>query len=75
MFVVDASNKVHEVPVRAGRRGGGFVELIEGPPEGSRVLLGSTSFVLEGDVVRPTDAGAAPAPPAAIPAPAKAAAK
>ncbi len=75
VFVVDASNKVHEVPVRAGRRGGGFVELIEGPPEGSRVLLGSTSFVLEGDVVRPTDAGAAPAPPAAIPAPAKAAAK
>jgi HlyD family secretion protein len=62
VMVVGAGDKVSRVPVKTGRRGGGYAELIAGPPEGTRVLLGAASIVLEGDVVRPVDAAAAPAP-------------
>ncbi len=71
VFVVDANNRVHAVPVEAGRRAGGYVELTKGPPEGSRVLLGATSFVLEGDVVNPVPDGATVAPKAGAGAKAK----
>jgi HlyD family secretion protein len=64
VMVVDEANKVRKVPVRAGRRGGGFVELIQGPPAGSRVLLGAASFVLEGDVVKPQEVAVVAAPAA-----------
>jgi HlyD family secretion protein len=67
VMVVDDSNKVHKAPVRAGRRGGGYVELVQGPPAGSRVLLGAASFVLEGDTVKPQEVADTP-PPAAAPA-------
>jgi HlyD family secretion protein len=67
VMTVDDQNRVHVAPVRAGRRGGGYVELVQGPPAGSRVLLGAASFVLDGDVVKPQEV-AAPAPTAAPPA-------
>lgn len=51
--LVDTRNRVHEARVRTGARGGGWVELIEGPPVGSRVALGASSFVVEGEVVKP----------------------
>ena len=41
------------MPVKTGRRSGGFVELIDGPPAGSWVLLRAASFVLPGDLVKP----------------------
>lgn len=56
--MVDARNTVHARPVRTGRRGGGLVEIIDGPPEGTRVVLGGGSFVLEGDTVRPVRSSA-----------------
>ncbi|WP_269716110.1 efflux RND transporter periplasmic adaptor subunit [Caulobacter sp. NIBR2454] len=58
---VGADNKVKQVPVKTGQRGGGFVELVQGPPAGARVLLGAAAFALDGDVVRPVE-GAAGAP-------------
>lgn len=66
VFVIGPDNHVKEVAVETGRRGGGFVELVSGPPEGSKVLLGSSSFVLEGDLVDPhpaqaPEAGSGPA--------------
>ena len=61
VMVVGAGNKVVRAPVKVGRRGAGYAELITGPAEGSRVLLGASSIVLEGDVVRPVAAQAAPA--------------
>lgn len=64
VMVVDTANKVRRVPVRTGRRAGGFVELIQGPPPGSQVLLGGASFVLDGDVVRPVAPTAPLNPPA-----------
>ena len=33
---------------------GGYVELIQGPPVGARVLQGAAVFVLPGDLVNPT---------------------
>lgn len=50
---LDGANRVHSEPVRTGRRGGGYVELLDGPRVGSRVVLGGGAFVLEGDTVRP----------------------
>ena len=66
VFIVGPDRRVHQVSVETGRRGAGFVELVRGPPEGSRVLLGAASFVLEGDVVNPVEETAA------VPAQAKA---
>ena len=67
VMTVAADNKARAVPVKTGRRGGGYVELISGPPVGTRVLLGAASLVLEGDVVNPIPATAAKASPAAPP--------
>ena len=36
VMVVGADGKVAQVPVRTGERGGGYVELLSGPPVGSR---------------------------------------
>jgi HlyD family secretion protein len=58
VFVVDAANRVHRVGVHTGRRADGFVELLQGPPAGSRVLVTGSSFVLDGDKVVPAEGGA-----------------
>jgi len=55
VYVVDPSNRVHRVAVRTGDRSGGFVELLQGPPAGSRVLVTGASFVLDGDKVSPVE--------------------
>jgi HlyD family secretion protein len=57
VMTVDSANRVHVVPVKTGQHGGGYVELTQGPPEGTRVLLGGGAFVLEGDVVKPVETG------------------
>ncbi len=53
VMTVGNGNIVTTVPVTVGRRGGGYVELVQGPPLGARVLLGSQGFVLDGDKVAP----------------------
>jgi HlyD family secretion protein len=58
VFVVDPSDRVHRIAVRTGQRAGGFVELMQGPPAGSRVLVTGSSFVLDGDKVNPVEGGA-----------------
>src|SRR6201996_9109283 len=55
VYVVDPSNRVHRVAVRTGERAAGFVELLQGPPAGSRVLVTGSSFVLDGDKVAPVE--------------------
>ena len=60
-MVIDAQNRVHRVPIQTGQRAQGYVELIQGPPAGSRVALGGGAFVLDGDKVQV--APAAPASP------------
>jgi HlyD family secretion protein len=55
---------VKRVLVRAGSRGAGLVQLIQGPPQGSRVVANAGALMLDGDLVRPVEAGAAAAPAA-----------
>jgi HlyD family secretion protein len=57
VMTVDNTNHAHLVQVKTGQHGGGYVELLQGPPEGSRVLLGGAAFVLEGDKVKPVETG------------------
>lgn len=52
VFALDAKNRVHRQSVRTGRRAEGMVELLSGPPAGTRVALGGSAFLLEGDTVR-----------------------
>ena len=55
LVTVDATNHARQAPVRTGQRGGGWVELLDGPPVGSRILLGGSAFTLDGDLIAPTD--------------------
>jgi HlyD family secretion protein len=50
--VVDGNSRIRIVPVRTGRHSGGVVELVEGPPAGTRVAVKGAAFTLDGDVVR-----------------------
>jgi HlyD family secretion protein len=65
LMTISQDNIVAITPVKTGRRGGGYVELVEGPEPGTRVLLGAQNFVLAGDKVQPVPADQAAAPVAA----------
>jgi HlyD family secretion protein len=52
VMVVGADGKVSQIPVRTGERGGGFVELLRGPPAGSVVVAKAAAQVLPGDYVK-----------------------
>ncbi len=53
VMVVGQDDKVSRVPVTTGNRGGGFVELLKGPPTGSRVVQRAAAMLVPGDLVRP----------------------
>ena len=61
VMVVDVHNRVKRVLVQTGPRGSGLVQLVGGPPAGSRVVANAAALLLDGDLVRPVE-GAAPAP-------------
>lgn len=54
LMTIDGANRAHQVPIKVGRKGGGWAQLVQGPPAGTRVVLGGASFVTDGDVIRPT---------------------
>ena len=56
VMVLGPGDHVRRALVHTGLRQGGLVELLDGPPPGSRVLLGGGAFVLDGDLVRPVEA-------------------
>ncbi len=58
VMTVDGDNRAHMVGVKVGRKGGGWAQLVQGPPAGTRIVLGGASFVTDGDVVRPAPASA-----------------
>ena len=73
VMLVGADNTISRVPVVTGQRGGGYVELISGPPVGSRVVAKAASMLVAGDTITPILAteptgAAAPASTAAPPA-------
>jgi len=53
LMVVDDKNTVHRTPVRLGERYGDYIQVVEGPPAGSRVLATGAAFTLDGDVIEP----------------------
>jgi len=61
VMVVGPDNRVHRVLVQTGQRGGGLVQLVKGPPAGSRIVQNAAAFLLDGDLVRPSDLPSAPA--------------
>lgn len=52
VMVVGADERVARVPVTTGQRGGGYVELLTGPPAGSRVVEKAAAMLVPGDYVR-----------------------
>ena len=58
VMAVGADNRVHRVLVQTGQRGGGLVQLIKGPPAGTRVVQNAAAFLLDGDLIKPSDVGA-----------------
>jgi HlyD family secretion protein len=62
IMVVGADQRVRAQTVRTGVREAGWVELIDGPPAGTRVALGGGAFLLDGDVVEAVKPAAGPAP-------------
>lgn len=61
VMLVGDDNRVKQVPVKLGERAGDYVQLVEGPPAGSRVLAIGASFSLDGDMIKPFEDGTAPA--------------
>lgn len=53
VVTVDAQNRAKQVPVTTGRSGGGWVELVQGPAPGARIVIGSGAFIGDGDVIKP----------------------
>jgi HlyD family secretion protein len=60
VMVVLADNRVKRVPIRTGMRGGGLVQIVEGPRAGTRVVANAASFLLDGDRVAPAAPAAGP---------------
>lgn len=61
IVIVTKQNRADRVAVKTGERADGFVELVEGPPVGTRVALGGGAFLLDGDPVKPVVAKPKPA--------------
>ncbi|WP_165185000.1 efflux RND transporter periplasmic adaptor subunit [Caulobacter soli] len=53
VMTVDSNNRAHQVAVKIGQKGGGWAQLVQGPPAGTRIVLGGASFVADGDTIRP----------------------
>jgi HlyD family secretion protein len=64
VMTVAANNRVKRVSIQTGPRGGGYVQLVRGPPAGTRIVQNAAAFLLDNDLVRPTE-GAATASAAA----------
>ena len=65
IMVVGSDNRVHRMLIQAGPRGSGLVQLIKGPPAGTRIVANAAALLLDGDLIRPVE-GAAPVAPAPV---------
>ncbi len=61
VMVVGPDNRVHRATVQTGQRGGGYVQLLKGPPVGSKIVQNAAAFLLDGDMVRPQTGADVPA--------------
>lgn len=53
VMLVGEDNRITRVPIVTGQRGGGYVELVNGPPVGSRVVAKAATMLVSGDTVNP----------------------
>jgi HlyD family secretion protein len=53
VMIVGSDNRVSQMPVRTGERGGGYVELLVGPRPGTLVVAKAAAQLLPGDYVKP----------------------
>jgi HlyD family secretion protein len=53
---VGADNTISREAIVTGQRGGGYVELVSGPPVGSRVVAKAAAMLVTGDKIVPVDA-------------------
>jgi HlyD family secretion protein len=65
VMVVGGDNRVHRALVQTGQRGGGLVQLIKGPAAGTRIVQNAAAFLLDGDLIKPSDVAVAVAAPPA----------
>lgn len=56
VMVVGADDRLSRAPVTTGQRGGGWVELVTGPPVGAQVVEKAGAMFVPGDVIRPAPA-------------------
>lgn len=70
IMTVAPNNRVKRAIVQTGARGGGWVQLVRGPPAGTRIVQNGAAFLLDGDLIRPVEGGTT-APQTAAAAPAK----
>ena len=57
-MLVGADNTISRAPIVSGQRGGGYVELISGPPAGSRVVAKAAAMLVTGDKIVPVSGSA-----------------
>ena len=65
VMTVTDKNHVKRVIVQTGQRGGGDVQLLRGPPAGTRIVQNAAAFLLDNDLIRPVEGGAAAPRPVA----------
>jgi HlyD family secretion protein len=56
VMMIGRDDRVERIPVTTGQRGGGWVELLSGPPAGARVVQKAAAMLVPGDYVRPAPA-------------------
>jgi HlyD family secretion protein len=56
VVVIGPDDRAKRVLVQTGQRAGGMVQILKGPPAGSRVVVAAAAFLLDGDKVRPVAA-------------------
>jgi HlyD family secretion protein len=56
VMLVAPDNTIGRVPIVTGQRGGGYVELVSGPPVGSRVVAKAAAMLVTGDKIVPVEA-------------------
>jgi HlyD family secretion protein len=59
VVTIDDQNRARQVKIKTGQRGGGWVQLVQGPQPGARIVLNAAAFTLDGDKVKPIEQQAA----------------
>jgi len=75
VMTVNAQNRVKRMIVQTGARGGGYVQLVKGPPPGARVVQNAAAFLLDNDLIKPVEGAVVASAGPAAPKPAAPAAK